>query len=107
MRRGTTPTITMVFQDKDGEAVDLSTYTVYLTMHDGKGHQIDFTNSRMTFNEDLSIDVTLTQEETLTFSGVTVYAQIRAVNQDGLSIGSDIVSTNLEQIIKEGVINYE
>ena len=104
MRRGTTPTINLIFQNSEGSPVDLTSFTVYLTIDDGKGHKTDFTNDRITFNEDLSMDITLTQEETLTFKGTTLYAQVRAVDSEGLAIASDVVSTALEDILKDGVI---
>lgn len=104
MYRGTTPTINIIFKDKDGNPVDMSVYSVYLTFEDMSRSEFTITNDRMTFNQDLSIDIVLTQEETLALHEGMIQVQLRAVDSHKTAIASNIVTTQLGAILKEGII---
>ena len=102
MRRGTTPTITFKVKNKN-TTVDLTGFDVYFTVKDQRGTEITFKNDRFIFNEDNSVSITLTQEETLSLHGMA-YVQVRAVDQTTNAIATKITTCNFEDIIMEGLI---
>ena len=94
MRRGTTPTITITTD------INLSEYTVFVTLKQGNISK-DFTP----YVEDYTLSVYLTQEDTLAFEGQkNVQIQVRAIDQSGNAIASNIMTTKVDEILKEGVI---
>ena len=100
MKRGTTPTHTFSVD------VDLTSATViYLTYKQGNNTIVERDIANMTVTSE-SIQVTLTQEETLLFnSAANIQIQIRAGFQDGTRIASDILTVSpAGQILKDGVI---
>ena len=100
MKRGTTPTHTFSVD------VDLTSATViYLTYKQGNETIVERDINNMTVTSD-SIQVRLTQEETLLFNtAVNIQIQIRAGFSDGSRIASDILTVSpAGQILKDGVI---
>ena len=98
MRRGTTPTNTFTVD------VDLREATaLYVTYKQNSRVILEKTLADATI-EETSVAVTLTQEETLAFSKGTVMIQIRAKFADGAAIASNIITANVNAILKDGVI---
>lgn len=100
MIRGTTPTLEIKITGIDVSELE----SIYITLSQ---HQKQVTKS----TEDITIDeitntlyAPLSQEDTLTLSRGYVYVQMRAVTKDGLAVASDIKTTTMEEILKEGVI---
>ena len=99
MRRGTTPT--HIFNvDIDLTGAD----EIYLTYKQGSKVIVEFDRSNIEVEED-KLTVKLTQEETLLFKLTPqVRIQIRAKFPSGLAVASNIISTNAEEILKDGEI---
>ena len=106
MRRGTTPTITLTVD------ADLTGWTVYATFKSG-GKQLTFENDRMEMTYTpgsqgatgkTAIEITLTQQETLSLGVGNAEVQVRAIH-DGTAIATDIQAVDVGRIIKEGVID--
>lgn len=99
MRRGTTPThIFYTDIDLTDAAVIWLTYKV-----DGK-IVIQKEKEDLTVETD-RISFKLTQEETLALmTSRPVRMQIRARFEDGSAIASQVMATNVEEILKDGVI---
>ena len=98
MRRGTTPTNTFTVD------VDLRQATaLYVTYKQNSRVILEKTLADATITE-TSVAVTLTQEETLAFGKGTVSIQIRAKFVDGVAIASNIITANVNAILKDGVI---
>lgn len=99
MRQGTTPTHLFNVD------VDLTTAVViYITYEQGKRTIIEKTKEDITITEN-TLEVKLTQEETLAFSlSSRVDIQIRARFEDGSAVASNIMRATVEEILKEGVI---
>ena len=104
MRRGTTPTITLIL--KGINVTDLNTIKVTL-----KQNNIELTKSTDDVNVDEvnnAIFFNLTQSETLQFSKGRVDVQIRGILSDGVTaIASKIKVINMEQILLDGVIEAD
>lgn len=98
MIRGTTPTIPI---DVDIDLREAS--SLYITFVQLDTVIIEKTLSDCTIEEE-QISVTLTQEETLSLNDKhPVYVQIRAI-VGGAVVGSNIMSTDVGKILKEGII---
>ena len=98
MIRGTTPTIPI---DVDIDLREAS--SLYITFVQLDTVILEKTISDCTIDEK-QILVSLTQEETLSFNDRhPVYAQIRGVI-GGAAVASNIMSTSVGKILKEGVI---
>lgn len=99
MRRGTTPT--NIFNAN----IDLTGATaIYVTYQQYNKTVIEKTIDDVTIEGEV-ISVPLTQIETLNLiPGVPVRIQVRAVLQDGNRVTSNILSTNVETVLKEGEI---
>lgn len=101
MRRGTTPTFEV---DCD---VDLTGYTIYLTLEQGS-NELTLTPECTASQTGCTLSVTLTQEQTLSFKDNGRAAmQIRAIDQAGLAVASNIMMVDVGKILKDGVIEYE
>lgn len=107
MRRGTTPTIPLTV-DKDIS----DGWTIYATFR-SDSHEVELMNDRMTIELEPAtetegaktlIDVTLTQEETLSFGAGSAEVQIRAI-KDSNAIATDIQRVDVGRILKDGVID--
>ena len=100
MRRGTTPYITINTDE------DLTGYAyVLFTMEDRAGNEINIDNGgdAMQVNPG-SVVVRLSQDQTLSMSKGTVKMQIRARDSAGYAIASGIMTSTMEEILKDGVI---
>ena len=99
MRRGTTPT--NIFNAN----IDLTGATaIYVTYQQYNKTVIEKTIDDVTIDGEV-ISVPLTQIETLNLiPDVPVRIQVRAVLQDGNRVTSNILSTNVETVLKEGEI---
>lgn len=100
MKRGTTPTFALELDGIDYDMLD----TVYVTFKQDN-HIITKTGGDVTFDKDnKTINVALTQSETLSFRQGYVFIQLRAVTKGGNAVATDIVRINADGILKEGAI---
>lgn len=99
MRRGTTPTNTLLSD------VDLTNaVAVYVTYKQDCHIVVERDLSTLDVQED-RINLTLTQKETLAFDDdKMVFIQVRAKFQNGAAIASNVVKTTVGQILKDGEI---
>lgn len=99
MRRGTTPTQILTVD------TDLTTAEVIYITYKQRGVVVmEKQKDEVDVYED-RIEFTMTQEETLAFNNVfPVSVQIRARYPEGEAVASNIVETNVQMILKEGVI---
>lgn len=101
MTRGTTPTFTI-----DCPGIDLTHYTVYVTIEQGM-HELTLTPECTATQNGCTLTVRLTQEQTLSFSaGREADMQVRAVDAAGNAPASDVMHIDVRKILKEGVITY-
>lgn len=97
--RGTTP-IHVFTTDTDLSEAEV----IYITYKQQGNVVLEKTKGDLTFDEE-EISLSLTQEESLRFSSPgTVKIQIRARFADGTAIASNIVTTSVENILKDGEI---
>lgn len=100
MVRGTTPT--HVFNVN----VDLRECRVYVTYSQFNRIIVEKTNEDITINED-NIIVDLLQTETMRFDAKSpVKIQIRFIRENGEVSASEIMETEVKDILKRGVISY-
>lgn len=100
MRRGTTPVITLTVD------ADIADWTMYVSFRNNE-NIVTFEDDRLTKtaqSEQTTIEITLTQEETLAFSVGTADVQIRAIKDD-VAIATNIKKIDIAPIIKDGVID--
>lgn len=103
MRKGTTPIHHFTVD------LDLTTATeIYLTYKQGCKEIIEKTKKDMTITPD-TVEVTLTQQETLAFSTCDlnhdkVEIQFRAKFTDGSAVASNIMTATVLKILKGGEI---
>lgn len=109
MFRGSTPTLPIEI-----EGVDLSQAKVFLTIKNprqGKEFTFttpdDFTVQYDAENEKTTGEVTLTQEQTLAINAGTCEAQIRYIFPDGAAGVTTKTSITIQDVLLNGVINYE
>ena len=104
MRRGTTPTVSLLVTD-----CDMTDCTVYVSIK-----QCDQVGTLT--NDDLEITVEdgntyivfgLTQEQTLSFAPGHVNIQVRWIDSDGTALASTIGEIDIGKILLEGEIAYE
>lgn len=107
MYRGTTPE--HIFQTN----IDLTGYRVYVTYAQNGNAILEKTNEDITVTED-SVTVPLTQEDTLKFSQTVsagkkpvIKMQIRYVTPYGSAGASNIMTTTVDEILKDGGISYD
>lgn len=100
MRRGTTPTFNIECD------VDLTGYTIFVTLEQGN-RELTLTPECETTEDGCVLSVTLTQEQTLVFDDRgTASMQVRAIDQAGLAIASNIMTVDIGKILLDGVIEY-
>ena len=103
--RGTTPTITFEITSE----IDLTTLTeIWFTVADSKT-TTEITkklseNQVSVDNEVKTITAHFSQEDTLAFRSKTVDIQIRAITDEDVAVATDILSVELSQVLKGGVI---
>ena len=97
MRRGTTPTITCTvdYDFSTCEKVRLSVKSGCVRV------DIDKANLAITAT---SIVATLTQEQTLSLTGVTASLQVRGVTADGIAVATDIKTLPIDAILDGEVL---
>lgn len=100
MRRGTTPWIELIL---DG-CEDIGAYkTILVTMQQGD-IEVNKNEEQLTIEGNV-IRFQLTQEETLAFKyGRTVKIQLRALDESGNAIASDIITASVSDVLNEEVI---
>ena len=102
MRRGTTPT----FQITVAGLNDIEIGVLWLTLKQGTT-EITKEKGDVEIQGDV-ISTALTQEETLVFKeGAKVGIQLRALSTNNTAYASNIVYTDVEKILKDGVISDE
>lgn len=102
IRRGTTPGITALISG------DLSGYTMALTFStdsglltkEGDDLLVEYDQEK----DETSIGVTLTQEETLAFTGIICEVQLRGLGPEGDAIASDIRPVAVKRVLLEEVL---
>lgn len=103
MYRGTTPTNTITVD------LDLREMTVFVTYSQAGRVVFEKTNADIEIEQN-EIRVPLTQAETLALSawdrGQTVFVQIRAIDALGNAVASNIMTTTVNAILKDGEIEY-
>lgn len=103
MYRGTTPTLIFNFNE-EADLSDVSACWVTISnllRTKVKDYSLDDIEIN---NEDKTISLALTQEDTLYFSQGTIQIQVRLKNSDEMAYASNIVQTTMQEIIKEGEI---
>lgn len=99
MYRGTTPTNTfnVDIDLTDAEVVYITYQQRHSTVIERSKSEIDITPTALT--------VQLTQEETLRLAAnISVVIQIRARFSDGTAVASNIIQTDVQTVLKSGVI---
>lgn len=100
MRRGTTPTLTLTVD------AYIASWFVYVTLQNGSSI-VTFEDDRLTKTQNdgkTTIELTLTQAETLAFAVGDAEVQIRAY-KDGKAIASNIKTIGIRRIILDGEID--
>ena len=101
MRRGTTPTFNIECD------VDLTGYTIFVTLEQGN-KEFTLTPECEATEDGCVLSVTLTQEQTLVFDDRGAASmQVRAIDQAGLAIASNIMTVDIGKILLDGVIAYD
>ena len=108
MRRGTTPTISVLVRNSSGESLDLTEQDGYYLTFKEEGHygsEITKTDPQVEVDGDATrFTVRLTQMETLSFRpGRNVEVQLRS-KRDDRALATTIAKVKAERILKEGVI---
>jgi len=105
--RGTTPTISFKIHS---ESLDLNEIkSLWLTIK-SKTHEKTYYKDKVIINTDSrSIDVYMTQEDTLAFKGprdedVECEVQFRILLNDDTALASKTMTFTMDRILKEGVI---
>ena len=105
MYRGTTPTLIFRLINPNLDLDDVVECWVTIK---GFQHNRTWVKDEVTFdNEHKTVTVPLTQEDTLGFSEGLVKAQIRFLLDNGGALATTIVETNINEILKNGVITNE
>lgn len=98
MKRGTTPTITFTLPE------EINIAELYITFSQNKRTVLEKKLDDVEINENV-ITLPLTQENTLAFYAPSpVYIQLRIRDIGGNAIASDIIRTDVDGILKDGVI---
>lgn len=104
MRRGTTPTIVI---NVTGE--DFSGATMYVTLEQGNT-QLTKTNTDVVVTpttDGSTVQIFLSQEETLAFTNGSARIQIRWIDSGGNAQASPIKAIEISPILLDGVITYD
>lgn len=104
MYRGTTPKLVLHLTT----SIDLNELKeVWVTFESASGlKERTFTKARCTIDAEAStLTLQLTQEETLEFSAGQLKVQARVLLNDESAYASDIVTTTVNEILKDGVLS--
>lgn len=104
--RGTTPTLT--FHVKN-EQLDLNEIAeIWITFKSKAGvkvKEITYDSESITVDPvEKTIELSLSQEDTLAFTDLKMFLQLRVRFSDDLAFASSIMDIDIGQILKEGVI---
>ena len=101
MRRGTTPTLTLLIH-----GIDVSDMgTIFVTFEQGSKEVTKTGEDISVDTENNAITIAFSQEDTLAFGVGNIDVQIRALLKDGeTAIASKIKRTSMERILLEGKI---
>lgn len=100
--RGTTPTLTIILPD-DFPVSDLSEAEVVISS-DGEVKSLKQTSDIMLDDENNALVVEYTQEETLDLSAGKASCQVRVLDNSGNAFASKIVSVDVLEVLRDGVI---
>lgn len=102
MYRGTTPTITFKIKTE----LDLNDISeCWITFKTVLGKKIDFGKDSMIIDpEEKTIDITMSQEETLFYTPGKILVQLRIKMNDGTAYASNINELTMKDILKDGEI---
>lgn len=99
MKRGTTP----AFQIRV-KGIEFKNIKRIIVTIKQKTVQLDY-EERLSVNRDgNAVTVYMTQEETLKLKSGSAQLQVRILLLDGTAVASNIVSVNVDEILREGVI---
>ncbi len=97
MTRGTTPTLTLSV-----EGVDLTTCkSLYVTLQQGGLKLTKQTGENLTVADDATLQLYLTQEETLRFAPNQVQIQLRGITAEDIAFATNIQSVSTKNILLE------
>jgi hypothetical protein len=107
MYRGTTPRVKFTLPKEIFEGVFFK--NIYITFAQGSAKRIvlekEMAKNDFVLEDDLTIKIRFTQEETLLFNANRdIYIQFRILLKDNTALASNIITTNINAIIKGGVI---
>lgn len=100
MTRGTTPTITLTVTD-----VPLTGASLYLAFRQGRHLLLKSGDDLTVDTGESTVEVTLTQAETLQFAPGSCEIQIRGVYATGTSFATEIITDTVYDVIQNGVID--
>lgn len=101
MKRGTTPRVLLTV---NGLELKGDEQRIIVTIKQ-KAVQLDYEDDDITVNtEKNTITVYMTQEQTLRLKQGSAQIQLRIRTKDGVAIASNIVSIDVGEILKEGII---
>lgn len=86
--------------------IDLSKATVFITYQQNGETVVEKSGTDVVFENGVII-TNLTQADTLKFKHGAVSIQIRYVLEDGSAGASQVLVTTVDDILKDGEINYE
>lgn len=102
MYRGTTPTL--IFRLIDTE-LDLTTIVQAWVTLKKTGTEKTWDINSLTFdNEEKTITLSLSQEDTLDLPSGRINAQIRLLTNSGAALATDVVIIDINDVLKGGVI---
>lgn len=104
MYRGTTPTICLTVMT----SLDLSKIkTVWVTFQN-LVYERTYTGEEVKINpETKKVYVEMSQEETLSLSSGKLDVQIRFLMDDGRAYATEVATTTVEDVLRDGVIDYD
>ena len=86
--------------------LDLTGWDIYITISQSKEHTFTFTEDIDVIPTQLgcSLLLTLEQEDTLKFRSGRAYAQVRAVNDEGVAVRTNMMEMWVDEILLQGKI---
>ena len=105
MRQGTTPTLAFKVN-----GYDLTDKTVFVSIKGREGVPLTKTGTdlKITYSGECStVEVTLTQEETLKMRIGDSLCQIRFIDSEGIAYATSKAPINVQDVIYKAVIQYE
>ena len=103
MYRSTTPTLVLRVKNDDFDMGKIETCHVTLKS-ESNGHELLITNPDIDEDEQ-TISVTLTQEQTLEFELGSIKIQVKLMLDNGTVIASHVVRTSMREILEEEILS--